>query len=44
MHDVLKMVHEVAREITGEEIDTNAPLMSAGLDSLSAVGRRGSTI
>ena len=31
------MVHEVAHEITGTEIETNAPLMSAGLDSLSAV-------
>jgi acyl carrier protein len=37
VQDVLKMVREVARETTGVEIDTNAPLMSAGLDSLSAV-------
>ena len=37
VQDVLKVVHEVARETTGAEIDTNAPLMSAGLDSLSAV-------
>ena len=35
--DVLKVVCEVAHEIIGAEIETNAPLMSAGLDSLSAV-------
>ena len=30
------MVHEVAQEVIGAKIATNAPLMSAGLDSLSA--------
>ena len=35
--DVLKVVREVAHEITGAKIEKNAPLMSAGLDSLSAV-------
>ena len=34
--DVLKMVSDVAREVIGEEIDTSAPLMSAGLDSMLA--------
>ena len=37
VQDILKMVREVASETTGAEIDTNAPLMTAGLDSLSAV-------
>ena len=36
LQDVLKMVSDVAREVIGEEIDTSAPLMSAGLDSISA--------
>ena len=37
VRDVLKIVRDVARESTGAEIDKNAPLMSAGLDSLSAM-------
>ena len=36
VQDVLKVARDVARETTGAEIDTNAPLMSAGLDSISA--------
>ena len=34
--DMLETVCDVAREVTGTVIDTEAPLMSAGLDSLSA--------
>ena len=34
--DILETVCDVAREVMGTVIDTNAPLMSAGLDSLSA--------
>ena len=34
--DILKTVCDVAREVMGTVIDTDAPLMSAGLDSLSA--------
>ena len=34
--DVLKMVSDVAHEVIGAKVDTNAPLMSAGLDSISA--------
>ena len=34
--DVLKMVHDAAHEVIGAKIATNAPLMSAGLDSISA--------
>ena len=34
--DVLKMVSDVAQEVIGAKLDTNAPLMSAGLDSISA--------
>ena len=37
VQDVLKIVRDVARETTGAEIDTNAPLMSAGLDSIAVV-------
>ena len=34
--DILKTVCDVASEVMGTVIDTDAPLMSAGLDSLSA--------
>jgi acyl carrier protein len=34
--DILETVCDVAREVMGTVIDTNAPLMSAGLDSLLA--------
>ena len=34
--DIVETVCDVAREVMGTVIDTNAPLMSAGLDSLSA--------
>ena len=34
--DMLETVCDVAREVMGTVIDTEAPLMSAGLDSLSA--------
>ena len=34
--DFLKMVSDVAQEVIGSEIAANAPLMSAGLDSISA--------
>ena len=34
--DILETVCDVVREVMGTAIDTNAPLMSAGLDSLSA--------
>ena len=34
--DILEAVCDVAREVMGTVIDTNTPLMSAGLDSLSA--------
>ena len=34
--DILETVCDVAREVMGTPIDTNAPMMSAGLDSLSA--------
>ena len=36
--NILKTVCDVAHEVVGTVIDTNAPLMSAGLDSLSATG------
>ena len=35
-HNILETVRDVAREVMGTAIDTNVPLMSAGLDSLSA--------
>ena len=35
--DVLEVILDVAHEITGAEMETNVPLMSSGLDSLSAV-------
>ena len=35
--DVLKVILDVAHEVTGAEMETNVPLMSNGLDSLSAV-------
>ena len=35
--DVLKVILDVAYEVTGAEVETNVPLMSTGLDSLSAV-------
>ena len=34
--DVLKMVSDVAHEVIGAKVAANAPLMSAGLDSISA--------
>lgn len=34
---VLKAVREVAQEVIGTEVDTNAPLMSIGIDSLSVM-------
>ena len=35
--DVLEVILDVAHEVTGTEMETNVPLMSTGLDSLSAV-------
>ena len=37
VQDVLKAVREIAQEVIGTEVDTNAPLMSIGMDSLSAM-------
>ena len=37
MQDVLVVIRDVAQEVTGAEVDTSTPLMSAGVDSLLAV-------
>ena len=37
VQDVLKAAREIAQEVIGTEVDTNAPLMSMGIDSLSAM-------
>ena len=37
VQDVLMVVREVAEELIGAEVDTSTPLMSTGIDSLSAV-------
>ena len=37
VQDVLKAVREIAQEVIGTDVDTNAPLMSIGMDSLSAM-------
>ena len=33
----MKVILDVAYEVIGAEVETNVPLMSTGLDSLSAV-------
>ena len=37
VQDVLKAVREIAQEVIGTEVDTSAPLMSIGMDSMSAM-------
>ena len=37
VQDVLMVVREVAQEVIGAEVDTSTPLMSTGIDSLTAV-------